>query len=97
MSKMTVTDLKNLQGKVVFVRVDFNVPLNEEGAVAVVSYDDGIISAGGREERISEVEIELKEGSEADLIGFSEEIASKYGLLPGLKSKYSRGIKLLNE
>ena len=27
MSKMTVTDLKNLQGKVVFVRVDFNVPL----------------------------------------------------------------------
>ena len=27
MSKMTGTDLKNLQGKVVFVRVDFNVPL----------------------------------------------------------------------
>ena len=27
MSKMTVTDLTNLQGKVVFVRVDFNVPL----------------------------------------------------------------------
>ena len=27
MSKMTVTDLTNLQGKVVFLRVDFNVPL----------------------------------------------------------------------
>jgi len=27
MAKMTVTDLKDLQGKVVFVRVDFNVPL----------------------------------------------------------------------
>ncbi len=79
-----------------FTRRELDVPLNDEGAIAVVSYDDGIIYAGGREERISEVEIELKEGSEADLIGFSEEIASKYGLLPGLKSKYSRGIKLLN-
>ena len=27
MSKMTITDLNNLKGKVVFVRVDFNVPL----------------------------------------------------------------------
>lgn len=80
-----------------FTRRELDVPISGEGSVATVSYDSGIISAGGREEAISEVEIELKEGSEADLIKFSEEIAKKYGLTPGLKSKYARGIKLLNE
>ena len=79
-----------------FTRREMDVPFAGEG-VAVVSYDSGIISAGGREEPISEVEIELKEGSEADFISFSEEIAGKYGFEPGLKSKYSRGIRLLNE
>ena len=79
-----------------FTRRELDVPFGE-GGMAVVSYDDGIIAAGGREERISEVEIELKEGSEAGFIEFSQEIAEKYGLTPGFKSKYSRGIKLLNE
>ena len=35
MSKMTVTDLKNLQGKVVFVRVDFNVPLKNGNTLKI--------------------------------------------------------------
>ena len=41
MSKMTVTDLKNLQGKVVFVRVDFNVPLKN----GVINDDNRIVAA----------------------------------------------------
>lgn len=41
MSKMTVTDLKNLQGKVVFVRVDFNVPLKN----GVIDDDNRIVAA----------------------------------------------------
>ena len=35
MSKMTVTDLTNLQGKVVLVRVDFNVPM-KNGVITTV-------------------------------------------------------------
>ena len=79
-----------------FVRRELDVPFGDCG-LATVSYDNGTITAEGREEPISEVEIELKQGSEADFITFSEEMAQKYGLEPGLKSKYSRGIKLLGE
>ena len=41
MSKMTVTDLTNLQGKVVFLRVDFNVPLKN----GVIDDDNRIVAA----------------------------------------------------
>ncbi len=41
MSKMTITDLNNLKGKVVFVRVDFNVPLKN----GEISDDNRIVAA----------------------------------------------------
>ena len=81
--------------KMVYTRLEVDVDL-EEGGTAILSYDLGKIEAGGKETPISEVEIELSEGSEEELTAFGQKIIDKYGLEPLNKSKYARGLKLLD-
>lgn len=66
-----------------------------DGITAVVSYDEGEISALEKTAPISELEIELKEGSEEKLREFAQKIAEEYELKPILKSKLARGRELL--
>ena len=80
-----------------FLRREITVPVSEdEKSTAILSYDEGEILAGGKTTAISEVEIELSEGNEEDLKAFGMDLAEKYGLLPLNKSKYARGLKLLD-
>ena len=92
--------LKPLIPKIImeFTRYEVRIPISDDKkTTAALSYDEGIIRAGDGETGISEVEIELLEGSEEDLIRFGADLSQKYVLTPMNKSKYSRGLKLLGE
>ena len=79
-----------------YLRTEADISFGEGGRTkAVISYDEGEIRAGGKTEPISEVEIELSDGFEEDLTEFGEVLSKKYGIEGGNKSKYARGLKLL--
>ena len=61
-----------------------------------VSIDEGEIITEKGNEPISEVEFELFAGNEEKLEELGKKIADKYGLKPGKKSKYARGLALLS-
>lgn len=79
-----------------FLRKELTVSLIDGGR-AVLSYDEGNITAGDKKSAISEVEVELSEGSEEELAIFGEKLTEKYGVEPLNKSKYARGLKLLED
>lgn len=84
--------------EMICTRTEVTVPITEDGkSTAIVSYDEGEILAGGKKAEISEVEIELLDGFEEDLTVFGEKICQKYGIEALNKSKYARGLKLLDE
>ena len=65
-----------------------------EGTKAELAVDRGVLTGGGREEKFMEVELELKEGSEAAVEDFCEKLAARYGLVPEEKSKFARAAAL---
>jgi len=65
-----------------------------EGARLELALDEGILTGGGRELPLLEVEVELKEGSDSAAIAFAAILAKKYGLVPEHKSKYRRALGL---
>ena len=79
-----------------FLRKELMVGL-DDGGKAILSYDEGSIVAGNKKTPISEVEVELYEGNEEELARFGEELVKKYGIEPLNKSKYARGLKLLED
>lgn len=66
-------------------------------AISELSFDDGMIEAGGKTLPIMEMEVELYSGDEEELLAFSSRIAEKYGLKPEDLSKFARGYALLEE
>ena len=65
-----------------------------EGAQLELALDAGILTGGGRELPLLEVEVELKDGSDEAAIAFAVSLAKKYGLVPENKSKYRRALGL---
>lgn len=57
---------------------------------AELALDQGILLGGGKEIPLCEVELELKEGSEAALNDFAAAFALRFGLSIEKKSKFSR-------
>lgn len=57
--------------------------------------DIGKILAGGEELEIRELELELYSGGQTEMEKAGSDIAARFGLVPGVKSKYQRGLEAL--
>ena len=68
--------------------------LDIPGATVELALDRGVLTGGGREMPLLEVEVELKTGSDNAATAFARELAAKYGLIPENRSKYRRALGL---
>lgn len=59
-----------------------------------LALDSGVLTGGGKEIPLCEVEVELKSGSTESADIFALELATRYGLLPETKSKFRRALSL---
>ena len=69
--------------------------LTAGGATVELALDKGTIWSGQTGTPISELELELKEGSPSELLNLAARIAGRWHLLPEVKSKFVRGLELL--
>ena len=76
-----------------FVRKQMHIDTGK--SISMLSYDEGEIRTTCGNAPISELEIELYSGDQEDMIALGSELASKYNLEPGNRSKYQRGLELL--
>lgn len=65
-----------------------------DGTRMELALDKGVLMGGGRELPFVEVEIELKEGSEAAAVAYAQSLAARFGLRPESRSKYKRALIL---
>ena len=57
---------------------------------AELALDSGVLTGGGKEIPLCEIELELKEGNAEALVAFGKQLAEEYALIPELKSKFYR-------
>ena len=62
-----------------------------------LALDRGVLLGSGRELPFCEVELELKEGSEASLVDLAKSIAKEFSLQPEPKSKFQRARELTGD
>lgn len=77
-----------------FTRTTLDLRL-ENGTSVELALDHGMIWGGQGGEPLCELELELKSGSVCGLLMFAGELAGRWHLLPELRSKYERGLDLL--
>lgn len=65
-----------------------------EDAVLELALDEGILTGGGRECPLCEMEVELKSGSQHACMAFARQLAQRYGLPPEPHSKFRRALNL---
>ena len=65
-----------------------------EGTTIEVAIDQGSVFTEEVREPIQEVELELKEGSVAELLSFAASLAAEFPFLIETRSKYARGLNL---
>ena len=75
-----------------FTRQAYTLVLGD--ATLEVALDTGVLTGGGREMPLCEVEVELKAGPMAAADSFAADLARAFGLKPEKKSKYQRALAL---
>ena len=75
-----------------FTRCAIDLP-TQDGS-AELALDQGILTGGGKDLPLQEVEIELKSGSEEATLALAAQIAETYGLQSESKSKFRRAMDL---
>ena len=59
-----------------------------------LAIDAGVLTGGGREIPLCEVEVELKSGSQDACDRYAEALATRFGLTPEPQSKFRRALAL---
>lgn len=59
-----------------------------------LALDAGVLTGGGKERQLCEVEVELKAGSREATLAYARELLQKYGLVPEKASKFRRALAL---
>ena len=59
-----------------------------------IALDRGVLTGGGKEEPLCEVEVELKSGAPELAIAFATQLKESYHLIPQKKSKFRRALDL---
>jgi triphosphatase len=65
-------------------------------SILEIALDDGVAVAGQESIPIRELEIEVLSGNKEELLAVGKKLADKYSLEPELKTKFARGVELLN-
>ena len=68
-----------------------------EGCEVEIALDRGVLTAGGREEALCELEVELKSGDDAAVEAFAKALAMEFGLQPEKRSKFKRAQALAKD
>lgn len=71
--------------------------LESEAGVLELALDAGVLTGGGKEVPLCEIEVELKEGTQAYADTFAKCLAQKFGLQPQPLSKFRRALDLKEE
>ncbi len=75
-----------------FTRHAASVTLGD--TVVEIALDQGVLTGGGREQPLCEVEVELKSGNPETAIAFGMQLKKQYDLTPQKKSKFRRALDL---
>lgn len=67
------------------------------GSAMELALDAGVLLGGSKEIPLCEVELEHKDGSEAETLAFAAAFATQYGLIRERKSKFQRASELAEE
>ena len=68
-----------------------------EGCEVELALDRGVLTGGGREEILCELEVELKSGEDAGVEAFAVALAVEFGLRPENRSKFKRAQALAKD
>lgn len=75
-----------------FTRIAKTITLTD--CAVELALDQGVLTGGGKEMPLCEVEVELKSGSQDACDAFARELATRFSLVPESDSKFCRAMRL---